>query len=1205
MAISGQELRQKIKDSSSQESFSISGGTDVGNKGGRTRDYLKIDDVVNDPVMLEKVRRYMITRKGKQYAGKDAEDMVDEWVEHMRYFNTNEVSTVKEAMKVSNMSDVEKDAAADAYKLYDELGYFWQNDGLGGAVDGLWDYMKAVATSPSTYVGFGIGKGLGFGAQKLGVHAVRKQAMKNAIRNKTKNNATTLSQTKQMYKDLIRKNAKKDAWTTALTTGVVDGSVGAYQDITQQETELDVGSREEYNPYQTLVSSALQGGLSTLATRLAPEASAKAGMQGKVRQMRGVRYRRYTLDEGVDKEKAFTEIGEDLTKSYKGFREGAEEGRKLRMSQPDEWRSRFPDRVVDEPEGPMKIPDLKQRGEDFTLLPDRKIRAYETPFSPDLVDKILSSVRPLDFESKGIKVNSNINDAEKFALVVQNLPAKKLEEFRDMIWADTGLWLGDIADRVQMGRNIGNQLRFSASKFGEGLQLFRDHKHQRVISEALAEGELIAGKHTQNLLQDHLNRGVAGSDFWWKSDIGQGGQKAAYIANIWKRMLVSTPQTTAINVLGWGQLQLGQMVQELLQSAQLFALGTGQKLIGHQGAKETLRQSGALGMLQFEKFRRLLDPYSTKEMYIEALNANAEVKAKLYDTTAGGVIANADRFEFDKSSKLFRASEATVKMAQDISMVRLQDTLTKSQAFINNLDKHLRLDKGMSLNEALRKGDIRTLDADVMSKAGGDTLESVFSKDYRAKSRIGDQKAGEYFLGPVGQAIALPGEKLNRFGNIMASVVETISNNSMLGYYLPFGRFMNNVVATAYKWGPAGYLDAASALMKGEKMDATEAIARATVGSTAVALMIDNDKEKEKNGLAWNEIQFNDGSIVDGTNTFPLSLLMVNARIVRRMANGETISNELKDDYLKQIAIGQAAKDLQFGNDLTKLMQATNLQFGTNFDRGGSDADSIFYSSKEHRGRQDTRLGKVGQGLADMGIGNVVAGFTRPLDPLNRIVGVATGTDLLTDKRLPKSGFERLGMQAGRYVDNIFEGLSGEIHGESLQKATREERELRDPSIISGMAGFKELPTKTFSEMVFAMVDVPTWKTSMYTGVPEHDRFVNAVITPILEQKAEILLKSKRFRNSKNMEWKRDQVDKMLKSAKSTVNKLFFEGDPTSEEGLAYRKKKLDRTPRKFMKNARRMTDIQTSIRDLTEAEIVQLEGTIKYLRTDPGLTEN
>ena len=39
MAISGQELRQKIKDNSSQESFSISGGTDVGNKGGRTRDY--------------------------------------------------------------------------------------------------------------------------------------------------------------------------------------------------------------------------------------------------------------------------------------------------------------------------------------------------------------------------------------------------------------------------------------------------------------------------------------------------------------------------------------------------------------------------------------------------------------------------------------------------------------------------------------------------------------------------------------------------------------------------------------------------------------------------------------------------------------------------------------------------------------------------------------------------------------------------------------------------------------------------------------------------------------------------------------------------------------------------------------------------------------------------------------------------------------
>jgi len=57
MAMSAQEALKmwgSNSPESSDESVSIADGVDIGNKGGRTRDYLKIDDIVNDPEKVEK-----------------------------------------------------------------------------------------------------------------------------------------------------------------------------------------------------------------------------------------------------------------------------------------------------------------------------------------------------------------------------------------------------------------------------------------------------------------------------------------------------------------------------------------------------------------------------------------------------------------------------------------------------------------------------------------------------------------------------------------------------------------------------------------------------------------------------------------------------------------------------------------------------------------------------------------------------------------------------------------------------------------------------------------------------------------------------------------------------------------------------------------------------------------------------------------------
>ena len=112
------------------------------------------------------------------------------------------------------------------------------------------------------------------------------------------------------------------------------------------------------------------------------------------------------------------------------------------------------------------------------------------------------------------------------------------------------------------------------------------------------------------------------------------------------------------------------------------------------------------------------------------------------------------------------------------------------------------------------------------------------------------------------------------FVGSLAKVVETASNAPGIGFILPFGRFMNNVVATGYRYGPGAVLDGASAIMKGSKgkIDATEAIARATVGTTSLFYAMDFQNEQQKRGYQWYELQTGSGETTNITNTFPLSL---------------------------------------------------------------------------------------------------------------------------------------------------------------------------------------------------------------------------------------------------------------------------------------------------------------------------------------------
>ena len=73
---------------------------------------------------------------------------------------------------------------------------------------------------------------------------------------------------------------------------------------------------------------------------------------------------------------------------------------------------------------------------------------------------------------------------------------------------------------------------------------------------------------------------------------------------------------------------------------------------------------------------------------------NEQVRKKLFETMSGGVEVNAERFGIDPNNKLYRNIEAGANAAANISGVRIQDSFTKSQMFMTEMDKYMRISKG-------------------------------------------------------------------------------------------------------------------------------------------------------------------------------------------------------------------------------------------------------------------------------------------------------------------------------------------------------------------------------------------------------------------------------------------------------------------------------------------------------------------------------
>jgi hypothetical protein len=1042
---------------------------------------LRKDDLKAGP-NADKIREYMIQRFGVDYnrdAGKDNDTVVEEFVDHMRWMNSNVVSVAGEARYITNADEGKKDVAGTAYALYDRLGNMFTNDGFTGAVDGIKDYLFSAAADPSNYIGIltgGIGKAAGVGITQGGKMAVKRAAVeagrqaiaKGATQEAAKaagqaaakraaqrfaaaNIGTAQSKAvraaaARAERDIFLREAKKraqraavgefakgDAKKILMATTASDAAFSMMHDVTLQNTLIEAGAQEQYSAVQTGFSSLL-GGVAGLA---------QLGF-GKFKGSSG-------LSEADIKLKFGAERSEELAKVDAAVENIAKKTKRVPIETTEELAQKA-------------AADIRKKAKDFLARSDSweaKVKRgeanyYNAPTPVEMFKDIMvgedgkSGLVKL-YKDNGMAIPKGATVSDVMTSLVTKLPQNELDEI-NKAFKPFGITLGDTTEIAQ---NLGDYLAVEISKGGKVLNVMSQVR--KSVDAAVVYGNEIVENQVRAI--DNLEEEAAKATKMKGFEYGQ---------NVWRRLLVSSPATTAVNVMGFGQFYVGQSLADVFSSTGHTLYGLARGGSRTKAGREALRVGKIYRSIQAQKMRNLLDPHTTHDAYMSFLSQHKDVGKVLFESFTGGVQRSAGRYGIDPDANWFKRTEMIVDGANRVTGVRIQDTFTKSQMFMTELDKWVRINHDRTLADVLEKGDLNLIDNDAIGASLDTTLKSVFSKDYTTDDQL----------------LANAAQQVEKFSNI-----------PVIGTILPFGRFFNNTIATAYQWSVGGGVQMASAMynkaIKGAPVPktATEAFSRSLVGVTSLRLAMEYDEQRRDQGLGTFEIDAGGGNIIDAKNMFPFSLWLAVGRAGNLARQGEEVPKELIEDVTAQLAIGQFASDIQFGNDLYNVF------------------DTLF--SGEPGARQASLDAVYKQG------GNILAGFTRPIDAVNRMVGLINNSDAARDVRQEK-GINVGIMGATKYVDNIIEIFTDKLDsvtGEELRVATRE-GSLRDVNPVLRVMGIKQVPARTSTDKAYSMAEMHPWKANERSQIPAYDKVFNTMVAPLLEERYADLVDSPKFKDA-------------------------------------------------------------------------------------------
>tara|TARA_R110000765_G_scaffold91662_1_gene173668 strand:- start:173 stop:4060 length:3888 start_codon:yes stop_codon:yes gene_type:complete len=1182
------------------------------------------------------VRDYMVARHGARFKVGRAntisdDEVVEEFVQHMRWFTSNMIWTGGELIWMTKeASEEDKIAAKNAYELYEQLGNVFTTGGFGDKAGGIWDYVRAGASDPSNLLGLftgGIARAGTFAGQTVAKKQLRRAAVragKDALlsgKGKKEVSKAVLAAKRRMAgkltddfaksdagKDLIEqaavnaatyqgrviretgksqfvsKEVAKSVKRSILYTAGLDGAVSVAQDAAFQATLMSAEAQKEYNAIEGVLSFGLgaigaggQYGFQKITNKLSGFENAK--LKNKLRRLDSAMTPPMLNLNWKNKTQADVVIAKNVTESVTA------------------WAAKW-DAIKKLTPAEVKAKKIKR---DVTTINNDLLNYILR--GPNGDDSIGGLVRAYNIHTNGARLHGKTRVNEVLAHMIQYIPNKelraigiqieKIQPGTDLVdFLDPRLMRDTLEDTIKGTASLGGQLlaQFSHAKTAMNAGLTASEMAMKAQIRSIDANAITAWEPSltykignrvehKNKLYTAKKNHVSGGSFkpaeW--AEMKAVPEAVGYAINLWRRLVVSLPETTVMNIKGFASIYTGNTAAELLSGAQYFAAAA--LTTDKKRQKEMMRMGRIHFAIQGKKFQTFMKPYDSYETFKAILEENPEAKKVLMRTLNMGIAKQGDRFGINPSNKMFQAAETLADAANMYSGVKLQDIWTKSQFFLPELDKYTRIKYNKTLDEFMEAGQM--IDGEALASTIRTTQDSVYSRDFTTEATRGPLRK-------------------------MAQTIEGLSN-TVLFPIMPFGRFFNAVIATAHNWGPTGFVDTGVLRVlrgrelsktgsKMSKIEETTWIAdfnKAAVGVGAITAFTHYAMTKPE-GVGTFEVEQPGGSIVDKSNVYPISLLMAMGEALSQRIKKGSITEEAQQDVLKTLGVGQSNTNLQFGNDLNAI---ATMMFGETTGSEGQNRDQFY---------------KL--------LGNTVAGVTRPLGAINEIVGYINGTDSAKDARRAEGKGEVLAQSAGRYTNHILqaivdklddvleddtsEAITNALMGKELVTARRSKGNVRTSgNVFSKVLGVKVKQRQTSAEELYSVLNMHDWSIDQRSNIPSLDAVFNRIMGPLLERKSDDLLNSKEFMLMP-LSRKREIFKLKLKELRKEVAaELEIESRSDSDTYMLLQEKQFksrySKAVRKEAIDYMKREGYTTELRDMSPDEFVKISKYAELIKED------
>jgi hypothetical protein len=968
------------------------------------------------------------------------EDVFETWQNYQRSFAVGQSVTVGNEIAYSLSQDEDTMAKLGAgYLLFGSMDNVFTGEGTWREMgDAILDYARGVVWDPTTLATLGIGRALSAGATRASAAAAR-NVMIRAYRRSLSRGATGRAAIAAVGASAAA--APYIAPDLALNVGI---------DILQQGQLIRTDAQEEYSGAQTALAAA--GTMAIPAIML--------GMKGAGALRRGaLRDTWLGATDTAYLERTMTDV-----QAWEATAQRVDRSQLINFS--DDTFGRLegdPNLFLDWADAKVVAGDLvNERGE---RLNDNDVM--------NLFERYFWFGDPGE-ETKGYFLT--LKDA---GFVIH--PSMMENNTISGVYGQAITLMSDeAAEKVVKGFEQASGRQLGITPTADGLAAHFINR-SRQLGEGLGIRAQLSRWERQGLSGRELLEATAGRNA--QADDPQVGQ---FAVSIYKRLLTSHLATTGANLKGFAQLVQIDTYADIF-SASVYATQSAfyKNIRGDtEAATRFANQAWASLYAPARRAAGVLSPDLDLDYATRVLEMNPEAMERLFREISGdsGPTQALSQYNLE-GSRVARGADAVARGTQTLTLVTLQDNLTKRWAFASNLDREIMRNYGVTAQSFWARQDSAL-------EMHSDTFQAALD---RAVFRTQRQTASVNWT-------TLPGRDGMRWA--AKSFEDGINRNfgGALGFVVPFPAFMNTTVATLGDLSGVNALRRLYGASRGRPMDYAdqdfgELMGKAIAGWAIVGAGVPAAVERIQEGYSWSQdVDTRTGGIEDRTFDWPGSTIRLASQMIAHSIVGENISSD-PNELAAQISRGEVTFDLaQVPADLIR-------EFGIQAGPGQAlrDFDGSLQTVRETLNTALENPEEMGEAFTDLAISLLtkpIQGALRPLDPINMAVGLARDGNMNPDLR---QGPEQLN-QAFRYINQLLPEVSG------VDDLPRRATPLRgtDQNVDLGrqILGNRMSRTPNVAEAMFNSAGIPSWRSVRWDGPPEVRNFMDGLAAPIFEREA-------------------------------------------------------------------------------------------------------